>query len=77
MSEATVKLSKANKILGEDGLRVELFKHLSYFVSDLQKMHSLVWQKEIISEDWRKAILLPITKKGDRKYSDNYEESAY
>lgn len=37
MSEATVKLSKANKILGEDGLRVELFKHLSYFVSDLQK----------------------------------------
>lgn len=37
-------------------------------------MHSLIWKKESISDDWRKLILRPIPKEGNRTHCDNEGE---
>ncbi|VDN55362.1 unnamed protein product [Dracunculus medinensis] len=61
--------------LGENGLRAELFKYCpSSFITHLQQMYSLVWQKEIIPEDWSNSV----SKKGDTGRSAKItKESVY
>ena len=43
----------------------------------LDRVISTVWEQENIPQDWKKAIIIPIHKKGDRKSVVIQEASVY
>ena len=72
VEEAVHKL-KNNKASGEDGVIAELVKAGGKVLST--ELHTLIleiWEKEEMPEDWKRAIIHPIFKKGDRSKCGNY-----
>ena len=64
---------KNKKAAGEDGIPPEVFKYcLPALITPLHALFCSIWENEIFPEDWGKAILLPIPKKGDKTVCDNY-----
>lgn len=66
-----LKTNKLNKLLKKMIIQLNS-SYVAYCPSYLQQIYSLVLRKGIIPDDWRKAILLPIPKKGDRTYCNNH-----
>ena len=62
-----------NKASGGDGIPVELFKILK---DDAVKvLHSIcqqVWKTQQWSQDWKRSVFIPISKKGNAKECPNY-----
>ena len=73
---ALVSISK-NKSSGGDGIPVELFQILK---DDAVKvLHSIcqqIWKTQQWPQDWKRAVFIPIPKKGNTKECSNYHTIA-
>ena len=62
-----------NKASGGDGIPVELFQILK---DDAVKvLHSIchqIWKAQQLPQDWKRAVFIPLPKKGNAKESSNY-----
>ena len=62
-----------NKVSGSDGILVELFQILK---DDAVKvLHSIcqqIWKTQQWPQDWKRAVFIPIPKKGNAKECSNY-----
>ena len=62
-----------NKAIGDDGIPAELFQILK---DDAVKvLHSIcqqIWKNQQWPQDWRRAVFIPIPKKGNAKECSNY-----
>lgn len=69
-----VKRLKNNKAAGICGLSAELLKYAGpVMLLFLHTLFSTIWQTEIIPEDWRKGVIIPLWKrKGSRSDCSNY-----
>lgn len=64
---------KNNKAPGEDGLVIELFKNAGYdLAAHMHKLISLIWNTEVLPNDWQRGIIIPIHKKGNKMNCENY-----
>jgi hypothetical protein len=69
----TVTLMKNRKARGHDGLHLELFKCASCNVKmKLLNILNIGWMTHTIPNDWWKAVVIPIFKKGNRNVCKNY-----
>ena len=75
-SEGIVKLLKnlkTNKASGPDNLAPTLLKELSTEIAPiLQKIFAKSLHSHIVPNDWKKARISPIFKKGDKDRPENY-----
>ena len=75
--KSVLKSITTNKASGCDGIPVELFQILK---DDAVKvLHSIchqIWKTQQWSQDWKKAIFIPIPKKGNPKECPNYHTIA-
>ena len=66
-----------NKVCGGDGITVELFQILK---DDAVKvLHSIcqhIWKTQQWSQDWKRSVFIPITKKGNAKECSSYRTIA-
>ena len=62
-----------NKASGGNGIPVDLFQILK---DDAMKvLHSIcqeIWKTQQLSQDWKRSVFFPITKKGNAKECSNY-----
>ena len=62
-----------NKASGGDGIPAELFQILK---DDAMKVpHSIcqqIWKTQQWSQDWKRSVVIPISKKGNAKECSNY-----
>lgn len=68
-----LKHMKSNKTPGEDGIHTELYKYATN-TFHLRLLHflNLIWAGQEPPHSWRKSIVIPIYKKGNRNACDNY-----
>ncbi|KAL4084171.1 hypothetical protein QTP88_028004 [Uroleucon formosanum] len=61
------------KTPGSDGIPAELIKYGGLELhKTIHELCSCIWNEEIIPEEWNKAIVIPIHKKGDKMNCNNY-----
>ena len=71
--EATIKTLKSKKSPGLDIINNELYKHAPRnFLHKFLGFLNICWTYWNISEEWRTTVVIPIHKKRDRNYLDNY-----
>ena len=66
-----------NKASGGDGIPVELLQTLK--VDAVKVLHSIcqqIWKTQEQSQDWKKSVFIPISKKGNAKECSNYHTIA-
>lgn len=64
---------KNNKAPGEYAINTEILKAGGdIMVNTIHELITELWEKEVIPEDWKEAIVLPIHKKGDKLDCRNY-----
>jgi endonuclease/exonuclease/phosphatase family metal-dependent hydrolase/ribosomal protein S28E/S33 len=64
---------KNNKAPGVDNIPAELLKWGGECVAKIiHALISSIWTKEILPNDWRKSIICPVYKKGDKLRCENY-----
>ena len=71
--EAAVSALKNYKAAGVCGISPEMIKYGGR--DGLKMLHALissVWHKGVVPEDWKKALIVPLFKKGDPTDIDNY-----
>ena len=62
-----------NKASGGDGIPVELFQILKDdAVKVLHSIRQQIWKTQQWSQDWKRSVFIPITKKGNAKECSNY-----
>ena len=62
-----------NKASGGDGIPVELFQILKdVAVQVLQSICQQIWKIQQWSQDWKRSVFIPITKKGNAEECSNY-----
>ena len=62
-----------NKTSGSGGIPVELFRILK--VDAVKVLHSMcqhIWKTQQWSQEWKRSVFIPITKKGNAKECSNY-----
>ena len=66
-----------NKARGDDGIPVELFQILKHYaVKVLHSVCQQIWKTQQWPQDWKRAVFIPIPKKGNAKESSNYRTVA-
>lgn len=71
--ENAIKELKNNKAPGEDSVPSELIKAGgARLAKEIHKLILNIWEKEVIPNEWKEAIVIPIHKKGDKKECTNY-----
>ena len=69
---------KNSKTGGSDGIVGELIKYGgSGMVHLLEQLCSVIWQEEIVTNQWREGLIVNIFKKGDRNDPANYRGIYY
>ena len=66
-----------NKASGSDGIPVELFQILKH--GAVKMLHSIcqqIWKTQQWPQDWKRAVCIPIPKKGNAKECSNYHTIA-
>ena len=67
-----------NKASGGDGIPVELFQILKDdAVKVLPSIRQQIWKTQQWSQDWKRAVFIPIPKKGNAKECSNYHTIAF
>ena len=66
-----------NKVSEGDGIPVELFQILKDDVKVLHSICQQIWKTQQWPQDWKRSVLIPITKKGNAKESSNYHTIAH
>ena len=68
-----IQTQRNGKALGEDNISIELLKNGGLELHKyLHKLILNIWKYEKIPEEWTKAIIIPLLKKGDRQECSNY-----
>ena len=68
-----IRKIKSGKASGVCGIQGELLKAGGEVtVKWLQEIYSMVWRTGVVPRDWRRAVIIPIHKKGSRKLCKNY-----
>jgi hypothetical protein len=68
-----VKRLKNNKAAGVDEIPSELIKNGgAALISKIHKLICAIWNREVLPEEWKEAIIVPIFKKGDKTDCNNY-----
>jgi len=70
--ETTIKTLEARKSPRSDGINNELYNAPKCFLHKFFNFLNVCWIYGDIPEEWRRAIVIPIHKKGDRNNPDNY-----
>ena len=77
-NQVGLRKSAANKASGSDGIPAELFKILKD--DAIKVLHSTwhqIWKTQQWPEDWKRSILILITKKGSTKECSNHKTNAF
>ena len=70
---AAIAKLKGGKALGVWGISAEMLKAGGRAVAEwLQAIINLMWTKEEVPADWKKAVIVPIHKKGNKMLCSNY-----
>ena len=70
--EAIRKL-KSGKAHGCDGILADMLKHVGdTAVQFLAKLFNAVFDEGVYPQEWSKAIIIPMFKKGNKNNTDNY-----
>jgi hypothetical protein len=70
-----VRNLRNNKAVGTDGTQPELIKCGGYkLMRRIYELVKQIWEEEIIPAEWKKTIIVPIHKRGDRDKCENYRE---
>jgi hypothetical protein len=76
--EEALKLTKNGKSPGEDNINSELYKYAPKdFKQRLLKFLNNMYFKSTTPNEWRNAIVIPVSKRGDKRYPKTVEELAY
>ena len=71
--EHAIKMMKNGKAPGEDEIPVEFLKEMKEVGVDwMTRMANVAWGKGEVPDDWGKAVVCPIYKKGDKAMCSNY-----
>jgi len=64
---------KNNKVAGIDGIHLELIKYgRNKLLNRIYELVRQIWGEERIPEEWKETIIVPVYKKGDRDWCENY-----
>ncbi|KAI5722453.1 hypothetical protein M8J76_008557 [Diaphorina citri] len=64
---------KNHKSTGSDNIPAELIKYGgSLLYRELHKLILKIWQQEKIPDEWKKSVIIPIHKSGDKEHIENY-----
>jgi len=76
--ETTIISLKSRKSLGSYGINNELYKHAPKIIlHKFSNFLNVCWIYGDIPEEWRKAIVIPIRKKGERNTQITVEVLVY
>ena len=67
-----IKTLRNGKSPGTDGLNAELYKTGEGVELWLLELLNEIWDKERIPDEWSRAVICPIYKKGDKRICNNY-----
>ena len=71
--ELAIDKLKNHKSPGIDEIPAEVIKAGGGTMClEIHKLITSIWKKEKLPEEWKELIILPIHKKGDKKYYNNY-----
>ena len=71
--QKAIKKLKCGKVCELDGITAEMLKAGGQdVVLFLTRMFNVLFEKDIYPQDWAKAIVIPIHKKGNTEHVDNY-----
>jgi hypothetical protein len=71
--EIAIAKLKKYKSPGSDQIPAELIQARSkMLLSAIHKLINSVWHKEELPDQWKESIIVPIHKKGDKNYCNNY-----
>ena len=66
-----------NKVSGDGGIPVELFQILKDdAVKMLHSIYQQIWKTQQLPQDWKRAVFIPMPKKGNAKEGSNYRTIA-
>jgi hypothetical protein len=69
----TIENLKSHKSPGINQIRAELIKAGGRKIScEIHKLIISIWNKEELPEEWKESIIVPISKKGDKRDCNNY-----
>ncbi|XP_043583227.1 golgin subfamily A member 6-like protein 22 [Bombus pyrosoma] len=68
-----IRKLKEKKATGEDGIENEVWKYAPMEVGEaLWELVRKIWKGQGIPEDWKKGVICPIYKKGDKRVAKSY-----
>jgi hypothetical protein len=71
--ELTIEKLKSHKSPGIDQIPAELIKvGVRTIHGAIRKLIIAIWNKEELPEEWKKSVIVPIRKKGDKTECNNY-----
>jgi exonuclease III len=71
--ERAIERLKNGKAAGCDRINAEMLKAGGgVLVKWVHRLIRKIWQDEVVPEDWRKAVIVPLHKKGDKSVCDNW-----
>jgi len=71
--ELAIDKLKSHKSPGIDQIPAELIKAGCRTIClEIHKLITSIWKKEKLPEEWKESIIVPIHKKGDKTYCNNY-----
>ena len=64
---------KSGKAAGRDSITAELLKvDKDLAAKQMEKLFKVIWEEEVIPDEWKQGIIVKIPKKGDLTVCDNY-----
>ena len=71
--KAALKSMKSGKAPGRNSITAELLKADKDLAAEqMEELFKVIWEKEVIPDEWKKGIIVKIPKKGDLTVCDNY-----
>ena len=71
--ETAIKKMKSNKSAGIDEFSVDMIKSLGPIgVQWVYRVVKAIWRENCVPDDWKRGIIIPFFKKGDKKKCPNY-----
>ncbi|NSM56166.1 RNA-directed DNA polymerase [Wolbachia endosymbiont of Atemnus politus] len=68
-----INQTRTGKSPGEDGIYAELIKYAgTQFYRRLLNFYNLIWNEGICPQDWNRALIIPIHKRGPKSDCNNY-----
>ena len=75
--QKAIKKLKCGKACGLDGITAEMLKAGQDVVLFLTRVFTVLFEKGIYPQDWAKAFVIPIHKKGNTEHVDNCSGGLY